>query len=301
MPLCHSTFYLEKLGYLMTKLNVHKTLVIMAMLNVLLVLLVVFITVYVFVYAFDGTITPELYLLPIVSLLALSGAAITITMLRPKVAAHAVRLRQAEATLDDLNKLNNTMRAQRHDFMNHLQVVHSLIELGEHTEANAYIDKVYDQIEKVSSSLKTSIPAVNAILEAKRQAAEKNGIEVSIDIGTTLSGIPIPDWELCKLFGNIIDNSITALSENGIGEFRSLIIEIFEDIHSFKFKISNNGPIIAQEDWDKVFETGFTTKILGSEGGMGLSICRNIISKYNGKIWVISDEVETVFEGFVPR
>jgi len=285
----------------MIKLNIHKTLVIMAMLNVLLAMLVVFITAYAFIYDFDGTITPELYLLPIISLLALSGAACTIALLRPKVAAHASRLKQAEATLDDLNKLNNTMRAQRHDFMNHLQVVHSLIELGEHNEANIYIDKVYDQIEKVSNSLKTAIPAVNAILEAKRQAAEKSGIDVSIDIGTTLSDIPIPDWELCKLFGNIIDNSISALSDKNIENFRTLIIEIFEDIHSFKFKISNNGPVIPKENWDKIFETGFTTKLRNGEGGMGLSICRNIINKYNGKIWVISDDVETVFEGFVPR
>ena len=285
----------------MTKLNLHKILILMAMLNILLAILVVFITIYAFANEFDGTIRPELYLLPIISLLALSGAAVTIVLLRPKVSAHISRLKQAESTLDDLNKLNNTMRAQRHDFMNHLQVVHSLIELGEHNEANLYIDKVYDQIEKVSSSLKTAIPAVNAILEAKRQAAEKRGIEVSVDIGTTLSDISIPDWELCKLFGNIIDNSINALSDKDPDDFRTLIIEIFEDIHSFKFKISNNGPVIPQEHWDRIFETGFTTKIRDGEGGMGLSICRNIISKYNGKIWVISDEVETVFEGFVPR
>jgi len=281
--------------------NINKTLALMAILNVLLAMLVVFITIYVFAFNVQYTSLPELYLLPVISLLALSGAAVTLTLLRPMVAAHTSRLSQAEASLDDLNKLNNTMRSQRHDFMNHLQVVHSLIELGEHNEANAYIDKVYDQIEKVSSSLKTSIPAVNAILEAKRQAAERMGISVLVEINTSLSGVPIPDWELCKLFGNIIDNSLNALSEKASEDFRSLTIEIFEDIHSFKFKFSNNGPVIAQENWDKIFDTGFTTRVRGGEGGMGLAICKNIISKYNGKLWVISDEVETVFEGFVPR
>jgi len=285
----------------MTKFNIHKTLILMAILNIMLALSVIFITIYAFAYNFEASSLPELYFLPVISLLALSGAAVTVTLLRPMVAAHSNRLKQAEASLDDLNKLNNTMRAQRHDFMNHLQVVHSLIELGEHSEANAYIDKVYDQIEKVSSSLKTAIPAVNAILEAKRQAAEKKGIDVSIEISTTLSDVPVDSWELCKLLGNIIDNSIHALSEMGEDCHRVLSIELFEDIHSYKLKISNNGPVIPQELWDKVFETGFTTRVREGEGGMGLSICKNIISKYNGKIWVISDEVETVFEGFVPR
>ena len=139
----------------MKRLNIHKTLVLIAMLNVLLALLVVFITVHVFLNNFESTTITELYLLPIISLLSLSGLAVTITLLRPMVTSQVSRLKQAESSLDDLNKLNNTMRAQRHDFMNHLQVVHSLIELKEHDEANAYIDRVYDQIEKVSSSLKT--------------------------------------------------------------------------------------------------------------------------------------------------
>ena len=284
----------------MKKLNINKTLLIMASLNILLALLLLSITIYVYAYNLESVSAPEIYLLPIISLLAFCGAAVTITLLRPMVASHTSRLKQAESSLEDLNKLNNTMRAQRHDFMNHLQVVHSLIELGEHSEANTYIDKVYDQIEKVSSSLKTAIPAVNAILEAKRQAAEKTGIHVSVDIGTTLSDCPIPDWQLCKLLGNIIDNSISALSENRTDSQQILIIEIFEDIHSYKFKISNNGPIIPQELWDKIFETGFTTKMRTGEG-MGLSICADIIGKHNGKLWVISDEFETVFEGFVPR
>ena len=292
----------------MHKLNINKTLLIMVLLNILLALLVVLMTIYVFAYNFEGISLPELYLLPIISLLALLGAAVTIILLRPKVSAHTSRLEQAESSLDDLNKLNNTMRAQRHDFMNHLQVVHSLIELGEHSEANAYIDKVYDQIEKVSSSLKTSIPAVNAILEAKRQAAEKRGIDVAVEITTTLSDVPIPDWELCKLLGNIIDNSINALTEaksntdiREADQNRYMTVELFEDIHAYRFKISNNGPVIPQELWDKIFETGFTTRVRANEGGMGLYICRGIVSKYNGKLWVISDELETVFEGFVPR
>jgi len=277
---------------------VNKTFIFVAAINLLLAILIIFVAIFVFRRSFDLRL-PEIYLLPVIALLALSGAVATISMLRP-FAVLNIRLRQVEATLEDLNKLNNTMRSQRHDFMNHLQVVYSLMDLGEHKEANAYIDKVYDQIEKVSTSLKTSIPAVNAILEAKRQGAENKDIHVSIDISSTLSGISTPDWQLCKLFGNIIDNSITALTENQI-ENPQLGIELFEDIHAFKFRISNNGPSISQDLWDKIFEAGVTTRLRDGEGGMGLFICKTIVEKHMGKLWVISDDVETVFEGFIPR
>ncbi|MCL2226552.1 MAG: Spo0B domain-containing protein [Oscillospiraceae bacterium] len=283
----------------MEQISLRKTFILVAIFNAILAMLIASLTIYTLAYGRGRTLGPELYLLPTLSLVALCGAVLTIALLRP-VVSQSHRLRQAEQSLDDLNKLNNTMRAQRHDFMNHLQVVHSLIELGEHLEANAYIDKVYDAIEKVSNSLKTGIPAVNAILEAKRQAAENRGIDVLIEISTTLAEVPVIDWELCKVLGNIMDNSINALSEHERQEHRFLHVEIFEDIHSYKFKISNNGPVIPQELWDKIFETGFTTRVRDGEG-MGLAICRNIISKYKGKLWVISDEVETVFEGFVPR
>jgi len=210
---------------------------------------------------------------------------------------HSIKLKQTEDSIENLNKLNNTLRAQRHDFMNHLQVVYSLIELKEYQEANNYISKVCTDIEKINSILKTGIPAVNAILESKRQTCENKGIEVSVNISSTLSKISVPDWELCRVFGNLIDNSINAFS-NMMGEKR-IRIEIFEDIHSYRFMISNNGPAIAPELWTKIFEAGYTSGQHDGEG-MGLAICNDIMSTYRGKIWVVSDEHETVFEGFIP-
>jgi len=277
--------------------HIHKTLLMMAALNILLALLIISVTVYVFAYHRESTPEAELYTLPVISFLSLTGAVVTVLMLRP-MSFHIIRLKQAEDSLDDLSKLNNTLRAQRHDFMNHLQVVHSLIELDEHTEANAYIENVYISIEKISSILKTGIPAVNAILEAKRQACENRGIEVTLDITTTLAGVPIPDWELCRLLGNIIDNSMNALTD--MKSERWVNIELFEDMHSYRFKISNNGPSIPKELWGRIFEAGFTTRLFAGEG-MGLTICNEIMGKYGGNLWVLSDEHDTVFEGIIPK
>jgi len=279
------------------RFNIQKALILMAALNILLVLSAVSITIYVYVFQLDVTSETELYILPVISLLSLSCAVATVLLLRP-VTEHTIKLKQTEDSLEDLNTLNNTLRAQRHDFMNHLQVVHGLIELGEHAEVNDYIKKVYNSIERVNGILKTGIPAVNAILEAKRRACTKRGIEVSIDIRTDLSEIPIPAWELCRLLGNIIDNSVNALSGER-GE-RFISIEIYEDMLNYRFKIANNGPAIPRELWNRIFDAGFTTRKLDGEG-MGLTICKAIIDKYGGRLWVASNENETVFEGVSPR
>ena len=69
-------------------------------------------------------------------------------------------------TLKSVEMLNNTLRAQRHDFLNHLQVVYGLIEMDEYEEARNYINKTYKDIQSVSQVLKTASPAINALLQA---------------------------------------------------------------------------------------------------------------------------------------
>ena len=66
-----------------------------------------------------------------------------------------------------MDELNRALRAQRHDFLNHLQVVYSLIEMEEYQEARDYIEKVYGDMQSVSRAMRTDSPAINALLRVK--------------------------------------------------------------------------------------------------------------------------------------
>ena len=46
---------------------------------------------------------------------------------------------QYEETLRDLENLNRTLRAQRHDYLNHFQVIHGLLELDTKRHANIWL------------------------------------------------------------------------------------------------------------------------------------------------------------------
>lgn len=83
-------------------------------------------------------------------------------------------------TIKHLEAFNKTLRTQRHDYLNHIQVIYSLMELEEYDEARNYIEPVYKDIVRVSKALKTSKPAVNALLQAKLQMAEKNEIDMEL-------------------------------------------------------------------------------------------------------------------------
>lgn len=203
-------------------------------------------------------------------------------------------------TNTQLETLNNTLRSQRHDFMNHLQVVYSLMELDDYKEAKDYIEEVYSVIQKVNRSLKTSVPAINALIQAKLISAEKNGIIVHVNITTPLDKLVMPAWEFCRIIGNLIDNAIYSLQALDKSGRRELCIELFEDLKSYGFRIRNNGPMIPENRLDRIFEVGFTTK-KDKGDGMGLAISKEIMQQYNGEIYVISNEEFTEFTGSIPK
>lgn len=191
-----------------------------------------------------------------------------------------------------VQELNGELREQRHDYLNHLQVVYGMMELKEYEELHDYLEPIYKDMMKVGKAIRTSIPAVNALLMAKMGTAETDGIDFYVEVRSDLGHLRIEPWELCKVLANLIDNAITALQEKE-GD-RKMTLEISEDRENYLFSLSNNGPAIPEERKGAIFRQGFTTK--KEEGhGMGLYIVSGILRANGGTVQVDSDEKETVF------
>jgi sensor histidine kinase regulating citrate/malate metabolism len=201
-----------------------------------------------------------------------------------------------ESAYEKLEQLNNTLRAQRHDFMNHLQVVSSLLELNEDAAAQDYLERVYGDIQKVGRTLKTAHPAINALLAAKMADCEAKGIAVNLMIESAWDKLTMPDWEMCRVLGNIIDNAMDALK--GVAG-ATLTIRMGEDLRAFSFAISNNGPMIPEALRERIFQTGFSTK--HADRGMGLAIVRELMADFDGEVCVESDERQTSFVGALKK
>ncbi|MDF2590303.1 MAG: signal transduction histidine kinase regulating citrate/malate metabolism [Anaerocolumna sp.] len=203
-----------------------------------------------------------------------------------------------EESINNLEELNTKLRSQRHDYLNHFQVIYGLMELNEYEEAKKYIEPVFKDIMKVSKALKTAQPAVNALLQAKIELAEKNNIDLFLEIRSELKNIPIEPWNLCKVLANIIDNSITALATKI--KDKQINIEIGEDKINYTFLISNNGPKIPENQIDEIFKQGYSTK--NEQGhGMGLFIVAKIIHEASGRISVESKDDKTSFIIELPK
>lgn len=228
------------------------------------------------------------------ALMAIWGASIDIQ--------EALRTRRRVRTIYELQTTNNQMdalnlqlRAQRHDFLNHIQVVYSLLEMGESGEAADYLERIYSQLRTVSKVMRTRVTAFNALLQVKNAACEERGIRLELDIRTALEGLSVPPWEICCVIGNLMDNAMDALSGVRDGRIR---LEVRETLRHFTFAISNNGPAIPQSLRQHIFEAGVSTK--GEGRGMGLSIVKNTLAEFDGVIELLPGE-ETCFVVTIPR
>ena len=159
---------------------------------------------------------------------------------------------------------------------------------------------MYGKITAVSRVMKTANPAVNALLQVKVAACEKAGIHVDVSITSKWESLEntMPDWEMCKVLSNLIDNAADAMEGLPDGEKR-LNIALGENVKQYTFRVENTGDMIPEDIRERIFIPGFTTK--GDGHGMGLHIVRRTLRDRGGDITVQSDTKQTVFTGCLPK
>jgi two-component system NtrC family sensor kinase len=82
---------------------------------------------------------------------------------------------------------------------------------------------------------------------------------------------------------NLMSNAIYAVNEKGEKGGR-IDIETVKDESMIEIRISDNGPGISAENQKRMYDLFFTTKPPGKGTGLGLPICRNIITKLGGSL-----------------
>lgn len=277
--------------------NMKKAAVYSVVINAFQILAMLALAIYVFTDEFNHVLQDSLgdILILMLTVVVIWGAVVDIRE-AVKTGRMHVQLHGLDETVTQMTDMNHALRAQRHDFLNHLQVVYSLMEMEEFSEAQQYISQVYGNIQDLSRQLKTACAPVNALLRAKTTEAEGKRIRLFVDVKAAWKDLPLPAWEMCRVLSNLIDNAMDALAGK---KDAAITVTLKEDVRSFSFSVANNGPMIAAETAEKIFEAGFSGK--GEGRGMGLHICRKTLRQYEGDLSVSSTETETVFSGYVPK
>lgn len=189
-----------------------------------------------------------------------------------------------------LETKNNELRKIKHDYGAQISYLYGLHLMKRFDDLGNALKGIINTNQNTPSAVEINKNDSVIFSMALKPAIEK-GIHVIIEDQADLSLISIDEMELYRIVSNIINNAIRAMEGTGI-----IIAKAYNTDNSIHIKLENNGPKIEDNIVNKIFESGFTTKKDNDKNhGYGLSIVRELVEKYKGKISVKSTIDSTVF------
>lgn len=124
---------------------------------------------------------------------------------------------------------------------------------------------------------------VRSALEITAYGARSSGISVETELAEGPLAAMVDADQMTQVAANLLINSQHALMAQP-GE-RRIRVRTFRDGADCGFLVEDNGPGIAEELRQRIFESYFTTKAVGVGTGIGLSISRSIVERHGGLLW----------------
>lgn len=131
-----------------------------------------------------------------------------------------------------------------------------------------------------------------AVLKAK---ARRKSASVAVELDEGLPRVRGFAGELNQVWGNLIDNALDAVSENG-----SVEVTAKREGQRVVVRVVDNGPGIPASVRGRIFDPFFTTKPMGQGTGLGLDIVRRLVQHNDGVIEVDSRPGRTEFRVSLP-
>ena len=181
----------------------------------------------------------------------------------------------------------STLRANTHEFLNKLQVISGLLQMGYVAEALEYIGTLSAVHEQIISPVMQLIH--NSNVAALILGKESNMRELDIEL-KLLGNSHLPERsrylstrELVTVVGNLLENAMEAINASPAGGFRSVVLQITEDEKGLFLMVSDTGEGIREEDLPHIFESGFSTKARTGRG-IGMHLIGEITDRHGGSI-----------------
>ncbi|HTJ90591.1 MAG TPA: AAA family ATPase [Acidocella sp.] len=125
--------------------------------------------------------------------------------------------------------------------------------------------------------------AIREIISLTRSEVAKQGITLRTQLPEGLPPIQGDRVQVQQVVLNLIVNAIEAMSETRDGTRVLFVGSAPAGVDGVQVTVRDSGPGLAPSTLEHLFEPFYTTKSAGL--GMGLSICRSIISAHGGRLW----------------
>lgn len=193
--------------------------------------------------------------------------------------------------IKNMEDIMQNIRAQRHDFNNHVSTLYGLIFLNKLEEAKKYILDLAEDISFANKIIDVGHPVITALINVKRDKILREKINMSLDVQLP-QNLSFDYIDISIVIGNLLDNAIEACLNPCVKEpfidFRILTKESYLII---EISNSKSSTVRVESDFS---EHGFTTKEDKENHGFGLSNIKRIVTQYEGFLKI--EDKENTFD-----
>jgi PAS domain S-box-containing protein len=129
--------------------------------------------------------------------------------------------------------------------------------------------------------------AVREVLKLVRSDLVNQGVAVHTELAPALPAVNADRVQLQQVLLNLVMNACDAMAGGPAGDHKLIIRTELAGDEGIRVSVADRGVGLAPDNLEKVFEPFFTTKVQGM--GLGLSVCRTIITAHGGKLWAANN------------
>ena len=210
--------------------------------------------------------------------------------------------RKIQYKSEQILKLNKALEIKnsepskiKHDYGAQISYLYGLCLMGRFDDLKTSLKNIINNNESIPTAVEVN-KNQNSLLSLALKPAIDKGIHVIIEEKCDFALINMNEMEFYRVISNIVNNAIKAMEGQGI-----IIAKSYEYLGNAVIKIENNGPRIEENYLTDIFKVGFTTKDdTDKSHGYGLSIVKDLVESYSGKIHVKSTDTVTEFKIVLP-
>jgi two-component system, NtrC family, sensor histidine kinase HydH len=226
------------------------------------------------------------------------------------------RLRDQLRHTEHLAGLGRLLAGVAHEVRNPLAAIRSTVQLWERLPDEARtqesLDAVVrsvDRLAEIVSRLLLFSRADNAerkpvdlnhllmeSLDLVKAQADERGIQLQPEFSNRLQRVLGSANALRQVLLNLITNALQAMPLGGVLRCQTAMLPLNKE--NIELVISDTGPGISSENRRHIFEPFFTTRPDGT--GLGLALCREIVTNHGGTIEYLSLEHGATFRILLP-
>lgn len=177
------------------------------------------------------------------------------------------------------------VRGQRHDFHNHLDTLHGLLELEYFDDAKAYINEIVEETATINEIIDIGVPEISALILSKYSKAMAENITFKFEL-TNLTGSK-PNLtgsrkvDVVKILGNLLDNAFDEVLK--MNPDRRLVV-LNGEIRNCEFRFSVRNKVKQQMSVDLIEQMFLPRESTKNSTGIGLNIVRERVKRNKGSL-----------------